>query len=171
MGCTKPRTRSTTPILSTTEHLESIVSKRYIERRRHDERVAGRNVTIRRRMREESNDLVQCACHSVVRLADVKHCGSCGWDGCSKCQPGSICNSCLKTIGLCDDLDRTRRGCYEIDLDDDMGDDLDCGSAGQVARENEDTGEGPGNDYDADLDNGGPYPRPTNWDRFSDDMY
>ena len=46
------------------------MSKRYIERQRHDERVAGRNVTIRRRMREESNDLVQCTCHSIVREDD-----------------------------------------------------------------------------------------------------
>ena len=28
-----------------------------------------------------------------------------------------------------------------------------------------------GDDYNADFDNGGPYPRPTNWGRFSDEMY
>lgn len=132
------------------------MSKRRAERARHDERVAGRNVTINRRMREESNDLDQCsACHSVIRAADVKHCGSCGWDGCKKCQPGSLCESCVKSISLRDDL---ARGCYEIDLDDDdLGDthedrtDPTCEECDDVAAE---IGRAP-----------------ANWDRFSDEMY
>lgn len=146
------------------------MSKRREERARHDERVAGRNVTINRRIREESTELDCCEeCHAPVRVDGMRRCNSCGTLACLKCVKGGHCKFCHEIYGM-----------DPIDLDDDLLDSREVGSPGPIGipsdsdEEDSDAGDAeinPGNDYNADLDNGGPYPRPTNWDRFSDDMY
>ena len=124
------------------------MSKRRVERERHDERVAGRNVTINRRIREESAELDCCEeCHSPVRVDGMRRCNSCGTLACVKCVTGGHCKFCHEIYGM-DPIDMD---------DDDLGDSRED-HADPTCEEGD------------DVDDGALRPRPTNWDRFSDDM-